>query len=42
MRRENGAVTGMERFDFCFGEEDSVGVYGLECWCTGLILEDSP
>ena len=30
MRRENGAVTGIKRFDFCFGEEESVGVYGLE------------
>ena len=30
MRRENGAVIVIERFDFCFGEEESVGVYGLE------------
>ena len=30
MRRKNGAVIGIERFDFCFGEEESVGFYGLE------------
>ena len=30
MRRENSVVIGIERFDFCFGEEESVGVYGLE------------
>ena len=30
MRRENGVVIGTERFDFSFGEEESVGVYGLE------------
>ena len=30
MRRENGVVIGIERFNFCFGEEESVGVYGLE------------
>ena len=30
IRRENGAVAGIERFDFCFGEEESVGFNGLE------------
>ena len=30
MRRENGAVTGIKRFDFGFSEEECIGVYGLE------------
>ena len=30
MRRENSCVTGIERFDFGFGEEECKGVYGLE------------
>ena len=30
MTRENDAVIGIKRFDFCLGEEESVGVYGLE------------
>ena len=30
MRRENGVVIGIERFDFCFDEEESVGVCRLE------------
>ena len=30
MRRENGGVTGIERFDFGFSEEEYIGVYGLE------------
>ena len=30
MRRENGAVIGMEKFDFGFSEEECIGVYGLE------------
>ena len=30
MRRENGAVTGIKRFDFGFSEEECIGVCGLE------------
>ena len=30
MMRENGAVTGIKRFDFGFSEEECIGVYGLE------------
>ena len=30
MRREKGAVTGIERFGFGFSEEECIGVYGLE------------
>ena len=30
MRRENGAVAGIKRFDFGFSEEEFIGVYGLE------------
>ena len=30
MRRENGAVTVIKRFDFGFSEEECIGVYGLE------------
>ena len=30
MRRENGAVTGIKRFDFDFREEECIGVYGLD------------
>ena len=30
MRRENGAVTEIKKFDFCFSEEECIGVYELE------------
>ena len=30
MRRENGAVIGIKRFDFGFSEEECIGAYGLE------------
>ena len=30
MRRENGAVTGIKRFDFGFSEEECIWVHGLE------------
>ena len=30
MRRENGAVNRIKRFDFGFSEEECIGVYGLE------------
>ena len=30
MRTENGAVTGIKRFDSGFSEEECIGVYGLE------------
>ena len=30
MRRENGAVTGIKRFDFGFSEEECIAVYGLD------------
>ena len=45
MRRDNGAVVGIERFDFGFSEEECIGVYGLDTtvvYSTGLMLEDSP
>ena len=44
MRRENGAVTGIKRFDFCFSEEECIGVYGLEMkvyWIdVGMLFTD--
>ena len=42
MRRENGAVTGIKRFDFGFSEEECIGVYGLEMMMYWIDVGKSP